>query len=212
MRWASLQRDFGRLSVVTPPTAYPLDLATDIKPHLRISHNGEDAKLTQIRDAAIGLLDAPFGHLGRAIMPQTLMLTLDRFPPREVYLPCPPVTAIKTITYRDIDDATQTAYDSDAATDEVGLLYDLSDYTGPAFCWPDDSIGWPSDIKGGRDSVRITYEAGYADADAVPAAIKQWLLQAIGIFYQNPEGVALNAKPETLPFWDRSLDNLRVRM
>jgi uncharacterized phiE125 gp8 family phage protein len=207
-RW---QRQFGRVSVVTAPASAPLDVDDDVKPHLRISHNGEDTKLGNLVSAAVGEIDSPTGWLGRSIITRKLRLTLDAAPSRVVYLPGPPTTEVTKITYRDSDDVITTIYEASGGpptTDTIGLLTDLTDE--PALIWPDADIGWPSDIKAGPDSFRVEYLTGYADAAAVPKVINQWLLMRIGELYRDPEGSVLAVGSTPLAHHARMLDGMRV--
>ena len=203
------QRDIARISVVTAATALPLVVATEVRTHLRIGHSAEDDALTQKLNSAIGELAAPIGWLGRSIMPQTLRLTLDGPPPRVIYLPGPPVTKIETIKTRGDDDTLTTIYDDGTSVDTIGLKTDLT--AEPALIWPDDDIGWPSDIKQGPDSMRIDYDAGYADAASVPSEIKEWLLLRVGELYRDREASMLGIAGNPLHHAQYMLSNLRVR-
>ncbi len=201
------QRDIGRVSVVTAPTSAPIPTA-EVKAHLRIDHDGEDTQLDDYLSAAVGEIDSPHGWLGRSLITRTLRLTLDAYPPRIIYLPGPPVTAVKTITVRDGEDNTDIIFDADTAVDLINLM---SDFTAePALIWADDNIGWPSDIKGGVDSMRIDYVAGYAVAD-LPKTIRQWLLMRTGELYRDREASMLGIPSTRLYHADRMLDGLRVR-
>lgn len=203
------QRDIGRVSVVTAATALPVSVDSDVKPHLRIDHDVEDTGLEADVLAAAGQLATPSGWLGRSLMPQRLKLTLDAPPARVIYLPGPPVTAVKTIKVRESDDTITTIYDADAPTDTIGLITDLD--AEPALIWPDDDIGWPSDIKYGPDSMQIEYLAGYADADALPREIRMWILQRVAELYRDRDASILGVASNHFDHFDRLLDNLRVR-
>lgn len=211
MPTSSSQRDLGRLSVLVEPATAPLVVEGNggVKKHLRIDHAGEDAELEDLVYAATGELDSPHGWLGRSLITRTLRLTLDGRPPTVIYLPGPPVTEVKKITVRDSDDNLDVIYDSDQAIDEVSLITDLT--AEPALIWADDSTGWPSDIKGGPDSVRVDYVAGYADADSIPKPIKQWLLMRVAELYRDREHSVLGVPSNGLRHADRMLDNWRVR-
>ena len=205
------QRDFGRVSVLVAPASDPISLDDPggVKQHLRVDDPSEDDLITNALQGAVNEIDSPDGWLGRSLITRTLRLTLDRYPPRVVYLPGPPVTEIKKITVRDSDDNLDVIYDSVAPADEIGLMSDLT--AAPALIWPDDTIGWPSDIKGGPDSVRIDYVAGYADEDAIPRAIRQWLLMRTAELYRDREPSVLGVASNPLRHADRMLDSLRVR-
>lgn len=206
------QRQCGRVSVVTPPATLPLSVEDDAKPHLRVEHDDDNDYIEACIRAALSEIDAPHGWLGRSLITRSLRLTLDAYPPPVVYLPGPPTTAITTIHYRNADDEIVKIYDPSDDTDEIGLQSDLT--AEPALIWPSDTIGWPSDIKGGIDSVRIIYAAGYANAAAIPerlGAVVQWLKLRTADHYRDRESVLLGITPARNPVADRMLDNLRVR-
>lgn len=203
------QRDIARVAVITPAATPALSVDDDVKPHLRIDHDAEDTKLLGYVDAAAGLINAPFGHLGRSLISQTLRLTLDGVPPTVIYLPGPPVTEVKKIEVRGSDDTFTTIYDSVAVIDTINLMSDLT--AEPAMIWADDTIGWPSDIKGGIDSVRVEYVAGYDDANSIPKPIRQWLLTRVGEMYRDPEASVLGLTSTELKHAVRALDNWKVR-
>lgn len=199
---ASRCRQVGRLSVVTP-NAGPVITTADVKLHLRVDHSTEDTPIAAALAAAVEELDVGTkGWLGRSILSQTLKLTLDSQPPDVLYLPGPPVTSVSSVKYRDEDDVIQTIASSEY----------LSDLTAePALLWIGEN-GWPSDMKcDGPDLVRIEYVAGYANAAAVPKAVRQWLLIRAAELYRDREGSVLGVTTTPLRHVDRMLDNLRVR-
>lgn len=199
------------MSVLVAPASDPISLDDPggLKQHLRVDDPSEDDLITNALQAAVNEIDSPGGWLGRSVITRTLRLTLDRAPPPIVYLPGPPVTEIKTITVRDSDDNLDVIYDADTVVDEIGLMSDLT--AEPALIWPDDAIGWPSDIKSGPDSVRIDYVAGYANEAAIPRAIRQWLLMRTAELYRDREPSVLGIASNPLQHADRMLDSLRIR-
>lgn len=196
----------GRVSVVTEPSGLPVSVNA-AKTHLRIEHSAEDGTLRDLIQSAADELGSPKGWLGRSLKTQTLRLTLDAYPPAKVYLPGPPVTKVNTIEVRGSDDAFTTVYDADGAIDTLTLQSDLT--AAPAWIWPSDTVGWPSDIKNDIDAVRIEYHAGYA-ADALPKVIRQWLLMRVAELYRDREPSVLAVASTELPHAKRMLDNLRV--
>ncbi len=193
--------------MVTPPLTLPLSVG-EAKAHLHVDHVNDDGYIQDCINAAIGELDAPKGWLGRSLMTRTMRLTLDGYPPALVYLPGPVTTAISTIHVRNSEDEIVELYNAEDEVDELGLQYDLT--AEPALIWPSDSIGWPTDIKGGIDSVRIEYVTGYATAAAVPKAFVQWLKIRTGDFYRDRESTILGVSPARNHVADRLLDNWRV--
>ena len=197
---ASRRRQVGRVSVVTPATTDILT-AAEAKAHLRVETSSDDALITELIKAATEELDPPRGWLGRSLITRTLRLTLDAFPPDVLYLPGPPVTSVSSVKYRDTNDVIQTLDVSLYLTDLIAE---------PALLWIGDD-GWPDAIMGGPDTVRIDYVAGYANAAAIPHAIRQWLLIRIGDLYRDREGTVLNATPAIVGHVDHMLDNWRIR-
>lgn len=57
------------LTLVTPPVG-PVVPLSDLKAHLRVDHDEEDALITSLEAAAVGYLDGWGGILGRAIKTQ----------------------------------------------------------------------------------------------------------------------------------------------
>ena len=82
-------------TLVTAPVSTPVDLA-DLKAHLRVDHDDDDATLAALMASAVAHLDGWTGVLGRAIMPQEWAVTLDEA--GEYTLPMPDVTAA-TVDY-----------------------------------------------------------------------------------------------------------------
>jgi len=75
--------------LVAPPVG-PVVPLPDLKAHLRVDHNADDALIVSLEAAAMGHLDALTGILGRAILPQTWAVYL---PAGCHALPMPDVTA-----------------------------------------------------------------------------------------------------------------------
>lgn len=167
------------------PASEPLDL-TDVKLHLRVEHNADDALITALIQAAREQAES---YTGRALITQTWVLT-DTAPADPLLLPRWPVLSIVSVT----DDGVATS----ATTAYLG----------------DDAQLVPTDSWGG--TVVVTYTAGYgAGGSAVPAALKQWMLLQIGQWYENREGVAVvgaASVPQRLPFVDALLSPYRIHL
>jgi uncharacterized phiE125 gp8 family phage protein len=179
------------LSVVTPPTDQPVTLG-EAKAHLRVQADltDDDAYITALIAAVTAYHDGPDGKLGKAIMEQTLLLSLRWFAYDGAYqevpyctvvreegidLPCPPIQAIDSIEYTDTqgNDQVLDAGSYTLDSDRVILTYGSS---------------WPL-IRDIPNAVRVQYVAGYATAGEVPAPIKHMILLMIGHLYQNREAV-----------------------
>lgn len=194
------------LKVITPPTTEPVSLQ-EAKLHLRViaavsdtAAHPEDALITSLIVAARQGAE----HLtGRALMPQTLELALDGFTDK-IKLPRPPFASVTSITYVDLDGQTQTLAPEN---------YVIDDYREPARILPLYFVsgwrGWPS-TRCQPNAVLIRYQAGYANAAAVPDEIKSWMLLRIGMLYANRESVATGVTVASIPHVDRLLDAYRT--
>ena len=76
-------------TLITPPASMPVTLL-DVKEHLRVDHDEEDALISGLISAAVAHLDGRAGVLGRCIMPQTWRVSAEA---GDVVLPFPDVTA-----------------------------------------------------------------------------------------------------------------------
>lgn len=164
------------MRVLVIDAAEPILTPEEVKAHLRIGHDEDNAYITGLIEAASQWIGAPTGWLGRSLGLQTLELYLDGFYQRgcaEIMLPGRPVKEVLAVSYYDADGAW---HDIDPAG--YGLLVDFGLYPKPGFSWPTCACT-PS-------SVRIRYSAGYAPED-VPAPIKQAMLLLIGHWYAQRE-------------------------
>lgn len=183
------------LKVITGPSAEPVAL-TEAKVHLRVDGTDEDALITSLIVAARQGAE----HMtGRALMPQALELALDCFP-GVIKLPRPPFVSITSIKYIDEAGVEQTL----AAED-----YQIDSHSEPARVLLPYGGSWPL-VRWQANAVLIRYEAGYADAAAVPDEIKSWMLLRIGMLYANRESVATGVSVASIPYVDRLLDAYRT--
>ena len=203
----------GRVSYVSDD-ASGLLTTQNLKDHLRINHTDEDPYLDSLLEVAQDELDMPRavgtppGWLGRSLIKRTLLLTLDAVPPPVVFLPGSPVVSVVKVEFRGADDVITLIPNTDYITDlvaEPALLW-------PDVDWPFAPSAWPSVMKGGPDTFRVTYVAGYADAAAVPALIKQWVLVRAAELYRDREGTVIGTINTTLKHIERMLDAYRVRI
>ena len=165
-----------RVRVLTPPVAEPVTLA-EAKLHLRVDTVDEDSLILALIAVA---RQAAEHETGRALITQTLRLTLGAFPADgAIKLPQGPVQSITQVQYVDTAGATQTLSGSLYALDNASEYSDH--YLLPAY-----DTTWPTP-RDQPNAVWVDYVAGYGNAGAVPQAIKQWLLLAIGDVYANRE-------------------------
>lgn len=159
-------------SVTTPPASEPLDLAM-VKLHLRV-----DTDMTDDDPLIESLMSAAREHVEtvceRALITQTWTAQLAAFPP-VIELRGGKVTAVDSVKYLDNDGALQTL-------DASAYVADLT--TEPATIAPAFGTQWPV-TRTINNAVQVQYKVGYADAGAVPAAIKSAMLLLIGDWYVN---------------------------
>ena len=176
--------------LVTPPGDTPVSL-DEAKAHLRVesANTDEDDLITALVSSATAYLDGYSGILGRCLMPQTWRATFQSFLdcdeapislPGKVgptlRLPFPGVTAA-VVKYYDANNAQQTV---DSSTYQI-----LSDSLGSFVAFPYTYV--PPNTYFRADAVSVDLTAGYADADSVPAPIKQAILLLVGDWYQSRE-------------------------
>lgn len=197
------------LRVTVAPTSEPLTVA-EAKAHLRVTNSDDD---TYIGALIVTAREAVELKTGRSLMPQTLLLTLDRFPDASrqrawsedslrIILRRPPISAVSWVKYYDASNVLTTlspsAYVSDFEN-EPGRIRPAHGY-----CWPDtyDTI----------NAVSVQYVVGYANAAAVPQSIKNWMLLRIGALFENREEVLTDSRDAAvkMPFMDGLLDRFWV--
>jgi uncharacterized phiE125 gp8 family phage protein len=179
-----------QLQVVTPPAAEPLDRAT-VKAHLRVDIDDDDALIDGLISASREVAES---RTGRALMPQTLALYLDEFPPSlrsgsleriqfadPIRLPRPPIQSVTSITYTDYTNTVNTM----APTD-----YQVDTTSEPGRIVPAFATSWPLNLLRSIGAVKVLYVCGYADAAHVPQSVKQGMLLLIGHWYETRETVA----------------------
>lgn len=165
--------------VVTPPAGSVIELA-DAKAHLRVP-----ASLTQSDSDISAKLAAAVGYIqercGRALLAQTWMLALDRWPgrhPHIISLPGGPAKAITSFTYVDTTGTQQALDDDGYQADLVGDIPRLAPLPGQS---------WPRLQHGGINQVQVTYQVGYGNETDVPDPIKQAIMLVLGDFWVNRE-------------------------
>lgn len=183
------------LKLITAPASEPIALA-EAKAHLRVDVSDDDALISALIVAARQGAE----HItGRALMPQTWELALDGFK-SEIYLQKPPLVSVTSVTYVDTAGVVQTLGSS---------AYIVDDYSAPARMAPSYGSCWPT-TRLQANAVTIRYDAGYANAAAVPQQIKQWMLLQVGAMYENRSSVETVGSIVEMPFADRLLDAYRV--
>lgn len=163
------------LAVVTPPAEEPLTLA-EAKAHLRVDGSDQDPLIAALIGVAREHAEA---ITRRALVTQTLRLTLDCFAGWDIELPRAPLRSVTSIQYVDTDGATQTL---------SSAIYRVDAAAEPGRITPAFGEVWPA-TRAVTGAVIITFVAGFGAAAAVPQTIKQAMLLAIGHWYEHAEEV-----------------------
>lgn len=181
--------------IITQPTEEPLTVS-DAKIHLRVDGNDEDALIMSMIVAA---RESAEHETGRALCTQTRELVMDSFPSR-IVLAGAPVSAVLSVKYIDTSGVEQTL---------AAGNYDVDADSSPAVIIPATGKSWPATYSK-QTAVRVRYTCGYGDASDVPAAIKAWMLLAIGTMYMQRESVGTGLAVIPDRFWHRLLDPYRI--
>lgn len=184
------------LKILTPSTAEPITLS-EAKERLRVTHDAEDAVILSLITSARDLCEQ---ETRRALMPQTWQQTYDDFS-EKLELRKLPVTSVTALKYTDANGVEQTL------SPDNYVLHNASDDESAEITL---AIGyqWPETYEG-INGVRVEFVCGYANADLVPAALKQWMLLQIGHWYKNRESVA-DWQTSKLDYVDNLLNPFRV--
>lgn len=182
--------------LITAPATEPIMLS-EAKAQLRCTSNAEDALILSLIAAARDLCEM---ETGRSLMMQTWEQTRCGFMD-EMILGRAPAASIASIQYTDLNGAEQTL------TSTGYTLDNSSNSVARVVIAPNKS--WPA-VYAGINTVRIRYVAGYADAAAVPQALKQWMLLQISHWFRNRESVSIGAPASKMEFVDNLLNAYRI--
>ena len=156
------------LTLLSPPAAEPVTLS-DLKEHLRITHNDEDALIAAMLAAAVRTIEA---RGGLALLAQQWRLTLDAPPAETVLLPVSPCAGLDAVAVIGADGAPQS----------VGPhLYEFAPGAPGRF----RSAGrWPA-CGPAIDGVRIDFTAGYDSPALIPGPLKQAVKMLAAHFHET---------------------------
>lgn len=159
------------LRLTSPPTVEPVSLDA-VKLFLRVSSSTEDALLASLITAARFACE---NRLGRALISTGFEQTFDAFADR-LPLQRPPLLAVSSIRYVDVDGVTQTLSSAD---------YQVDDRSWIARILPAYGASWPS-TRDQANAVTVAFTAGYAapitavDAAADTITVSGWRTLAAG--------------------------------
>ena len=186
------------LRLITAPTAEPLDIELDVKPHLRVDFSDDDGYIQSLLTAVREHVEVT--ELSSALMTQTWELVLDDWPRLPLVFPKPPLQSVTSIKYTDIDGAES--------------IFSSAAYQVDADSWPGRLVlkigqSWPTVTLREIGGVVIRFVAGYGGAiEDVPAPIRQAMQLIISDLYENRENspvITGTIMPVVLPFAARQL-------
>lgn len=157
-----------RLVMTAQPGAEPLAL-DEVKAHLRIEHDADDALLTGLIAAAREVCES---FTGRALVTRGYSLYLDSWPAGGAVLPRPPLASVVRVN----------VYDADGAAEEFG------GWVADAASSPGRVLMTSAAPVPGREvnGIEIQYRAGYGFAPRdVPAALRQGMKQVVAHLYER---------------------------
>lgn len=197
----------GDVRVISAPEAEPITL-TEAKLHLRETLTAQDTLITALLKVAREYAER---YTGRALMTQTLELSLPCFPAIDLIVPRPPLQSVSWIKYIDDSGVLQTLDPS---------LYQIDTYREPARIKPAYGESWPS-TRNDYGAVQVRYVAGYAnigspldatDASGVPECVKHWMKMRVAQFYEQREATVVGLNVSQIPrdYVDGLIDWLRV--
>jgi uncharacterized phiE125 gp8 family phage protein len=181
------------LTIHTAPASEPLTLA-QAKAQCEVDSDYWDELITALIPTARVQVE---NITGLQLMPATWTLTLDAFPcfsTTAIRLPKNPITGIDSITYvNDAGDATVWS-PSDYTLDATGQ---------PARLLPAYDKTWPT-ARRQPNAVTIQFDAGYANAAAIPAPLISAMKLLISHLFKNREATEARALVE-IPLGVQSL-------
>lgn len=183
--------------LITAPTLDPVTLA-EAKARLRVTHSAEDALITDLIKSATILFEE---ETESKVMPQVWERTVDNFPDA-IQLDTYPVTGVVTLKYTDANNVEQTLASN-------SYLLDNSSDRSSSWIVPAYGYAWPSTYSG-INGVRVRFNAGYANAAAVPYPIKQWIMLQVGNWYANRESVNVGNIVSKLDYVDNLIKPFRL--
>jgi uncharacterized phiE125 gp8 family phage protein len=156
----------AKWKVITPPASSPI-APDDVIAHLRLPDGQNTTTLQAMIDAAV---DYAQGRMEICLMPQDIQATFYDCEP--LILPRGPLMQI---------------YEVQDRNETIITDYDLKNIGNDTQIVPNVPFNYPASI---------TFQAGYADAETVPASIKLALLAHVGTMYEARESTT--DKPRTI--------------
>lgn len=120
----------------------------------------------------------------------------SRLTENAIFIPRPPLIAVPSITYLDLDGNTDTI---------ASTVYRVDTSSEPGRITLDYNQTWPSDIRNVTNPIVITHTAGYGARAAVPDDIKHAILMLVGHWYENRESVLIGQTSKDIEYAVRDI-------
>jgi uncharacterized phiE125 gp8 family phage protein len=169
-------RRYRSLKRTTAPAAEPITLA-EAKAHCRVDTSTDDALITGYITTSREWVE---DYIDRALIAQRLVMTLDTVP-EEIELPRPPMSATGTATAVSVTFVTGEAGGTAvlATTD-----YRVDRDSTPGIIRTTYAGSWPSHLID-KNSVTVSWWAGYGSAADVPQRAKSAMLMCVHELYEK---------------------------
>lgn len=170
------------LKLVIPPVLEPLG-KEEVKRHLRIDGSEQDDYIVELIQAIRQFAEV---FTNRQFMTATYDFFLDRFPTSnghsefsqpEILIPRPPLQSVTSISYVDLNGATQVLATS---------VYEVDTGLEPGIVRLKFDQSWPS-TRTHANAITIRFVSGYQDETKIPATIKHAMKLHAGLLYENRE-------------------------
>lgn len=164
----------------------------DAKLQLRVDQAEDDDRIGVLIDAATEQAEA---YCRRRFVSQTWRQTFDGWSGDQLRLYFPPLASVQSVKYVDTAGTLQTLATSQyvVVTDEV-----------PGIIVPAYGVTWPT-ARDERGAVRVEFTCGYGAAAAVPASIRQAVLEIAAAAYNLGTGSVAAAVAPDIPPTARAL-------
>lgn len=161
----------GTYKIATAPATEPLT-ASEVKNYLKVDSSDDDALIALLITSA--RMEAE-KYLQMALLPQTIEEYFDNFYHYGLRLSISPLISVTNVKYTPTGGTEQTL-----STD----LYETHPTAQPPLIIRKENVTFPEvSLQGAK--VKVTYQAGFANAASVPAPIKIGMLKTIAAAYQD---------------------------
>lgn len=178
-----------KTKLIQPPTDSAVSIL-DAKSYYRVSDDESDVDIQMTIDAATNKAEQ---MTNRQLCKATYEGYLGGFATAKI--PKPPLVGVTKVEYLNTDGerAAYTDYEVDSLVEPAEICFNST----------------PADYKGGKNSVIVTFECGYA---TVPAAIKQWILINGLTYFENRENIVVGTivNTDNKKYTDHLLDDYRI--